>query len=404
MIKRLITLVLALIVTLIPSATVYAINKDDYRAIYGNWPQYVPRTCNTAGSGIIPSGTLPSSVPEPHNGLFTQAAAKYNVNPQYIAALFLSEQGNVWKPFDTGWASSPVGASGPFQFMPGTWSQYGVDGDGNGTKDIQNMVDATHSAANYISVGFKTNATTPLGTLEKPFTPGTFLLAAAQYNWGDGNVSRKTTPSSPLSAAPTETQNYVKNIFTLIDSGFTKSGHSRYPDPTSQVGSNDEAPTTSEACGISGVGLEKVVNVAKAELAKDVKEGDENMLGYSDGNDEPWCADFVSWVFKESGMAFTGGVSGGWRLPAVTSMQAWFKENAEYFDVGAKPPQPGDVAFYIGAQTPDGGSQSHVNIVIAVNGDTMTTIGGNEGNAVTQSEKTIKLDEQGLVGFGRRTQ
>ena len=90
-------------------------------------------------------------------------------------------------------------------------------------------------------------------------------------------------------------------------------------------------------------------------------------------------------------------------------MQQWFRSHpnkAEYFDVGKKIPQPGDVAFYIGAQTPDRDSGQHVNIVISVNveANTMVTIGGNESNGVRQSTRNIKLGDQNLVGFGRRLQ
>jgi murein DD-endopeptidase MepM/ murein hydrolase activator NlpD len=36
------------------------------------------------------------------------------------------------------------------QFMPGTWAHYGVDGDGDGDKDVYDQADAVHSAANYL--------------------------------------------------------------------------------------------------------------------------------------------------------------------------------------------------------------------------------------------------------------
>lgn len=45
---------------------------------------------------------------------------------------------------------SSAGALGPMQFMPRTWAHYGVDGDGDGEKDIWSPYDAVPGAANYL--------------------------------------------------------------------------------------------------------------------------------------------------------------------------------------------------------------------------------------------------------------
>ena len=44
-------------------------------------------------------------------------------------------------------------AMGPMQFLPGTWSRYAADGDGDGRADPQNLFDATLSAARYLCSG-----------------------------------------------------------------------------------------------------------------------------------------------------------------------------------------------------------------------------------------------------------
>lgn len=43
-----------------------------------------------------------------------------------------------------------AGAQGPMQFMPDTWASYGVDGDGDGVKNVFNPADAIFGAANYL--------------------------------------------------------------------------------------------------------------------------------------------------------------------------------------------------------------------------------------------------------------
>lgn len=45
---------------------------------------------------------------------------------------------------------SSAGALGPMQFMPATWKHYGVDGDGDGKKDIWSPYDAVPGAAGYL--------------------------------------------------------------------------------------------------------------------------------------------------------------------------------------------------------------------------------------------------------------
>ncbi|MFN2540054.1 MAG: lytic murein transglycosylase [Mycobacteriales bacterium] len=45
---------------------------------------------------------------------------------------------------------SSAGALGPMQFMPATWAQYAVDGDGDGKADIMSPYDAVPAAALYL--------------------------------------------------------------------------------------------------------------------------------------------------------------------------------------------------------------------------------------------------------------
>ena len=44
-------------------------------------------------------------------------------------------------------------AMGPMQFLPGTWSRYASDGDGDGKADPQNVYDASLAAARYLCSG-----------------------------------------------------------------------------------------------------------------------------------------------------------------------------------------------------------------------------------------------------------
>lgn len=119
------------------------------------------------------------------------------------------------------------------------------------------------------------------------------------------------------------------------------------------------------------------------------------MSKYSEGNDEPWCADFTSWVMRESGKPFANPNSGNWRIPGVMTLTDYLRaegrwEPADYL------PQPGDVVLY-DQPSPKG---QHVNIVVADNDGTLTTVGGAEGRGIGLS--TFKIaDDPGIQGFGR---
>lgn len=211
---------------------------------------------------------------------------------------------------------------------------------------------------------------------------------------------------------------YVAKVSSIIatiqkyiaDKGLFPPSSAVVPDATPPSGeASSSAATPPLVCNtpISSANTNDVVRIAEEELARHPIEYDATVLSYSDGVREAWCADFVSYVFNKAGSPFTGGSSGGWRIAAVLSMQAWFRNSSNgslYFAVGSQLPQPGDVAFYIGAQTPDGGSTRHVNIVVSVDAKngTMVTIGGNESNTVRKQTREIKLDASGLVGFGRK--
>lgn len=54
-------------------------------------------------------------------------------------------------------------AMGPFQFIPETWKRYGVDANGDGRVDPDNIDDAALSAARYLCVSSGGDMTTPEG-------------------------------------------------------------------------------------------------------------------------------------------------------------------------------------------------------------------------------------------------
>ncbi|MFD9334057.1 NlpC/P60 family protein [Streptomyces sp. NPDC060028] len=120
------------------------------------------------------------------------------LTPALLAAQLYSESG--WDPDIV----SPADARGIAQFIPGTWATHGIDGDGDGDRDIWDPNDAIPSAASY-----DCELARYVGKV--PGDPVKNMLAA--YNAGPGAViQHQGVP--PFR----ETEGYVKTITTLAKS------------------------------------------------------------------------------------------------------------------------------------------------------------------------------------------
>ncbi|WP_256816705.1 lytic transglycosylase domain-containing protein [Cytobacillus sp. Bac17] len=101
----------------------------------------------------IPAAILPGQVvPEEYKSIYKTAGERFGVDWYVLAAIH---------DIETDFSRiklmvSSAGAIGHMQFMPSTFSAYGVDGNGDGRKDPWNLEDAIHSAANYLAAsGYK---------------------------------------------------------------------------------------------------------------------------------------------------------------------------------------------------------------------------------------------------------
>src|SRR5690606_24091728 len=105
-------------------------------------------------------------------------------------------------------AVSPVGATGPWQFMYATAKGYGLTINSY-VDERKDPFEATYAAANYLKQSYDVY--------------GDWLLAIASYNCGQGNVNRAINRSgidNPTfwdiqSYLPTETRNYVPAFIAM---------------------------------------------------------------------------------------------------------------------------------------------------------------------------------------------
>jgi hypothetical protein len=112
-------------------------------------------------------------------------------------------------------------------------------------------------------------------------------------------------------------------------------------------------------------------------------------VNYSEGAQEEWCADFVSWIFNKAGDPFTGGRD-GWDLAGVEQIEdqgtsnsnfTWHPYTSNYI------PVPGDIAIFSwGGQANPNWAQSHTAIVTAVDtgSKTVTYLGGDQSNPLEE--------------------
>ncbi|GHF74182.1 transglycosylase [Streptomyces mashuensis] len=144
------------------------------------------------------AGVLSLSVPPQYKGLIEKAGTTCpGVSPNLLAALLSTESNFNPK------AQSPVGAQGIAQFMPSTWETSGVDGNGDGKRDVWDPEDAIPAAAKYLcSIADEIK--------DVPGNKQGNMLAA--YNAGSGAV-RKYGGVPPYK----ETQDYVKSIVALAE-------------------------------------------------------------------------------------------------------------------------------------------------------------------------------------------
>lgn len=87
-----------------------------------------------------------STIPAPYLALYRSAAGTCPGLPWTV----LAGIGAVETGHGANVHRSVKGAIGPMQFLPSTFAEYGVDGDGDGVADIHNPADAIYSAARYL--------------------------------------------------------------------------------------------------------------------------------------------------------------------------------------------------------------------------------------------------------------
>ena len=136
---------------------------------------------------------------------------------------------------------------------------------------------------------------------------------------------------------------------------------------------------------------QKIISLAKIEF-KAQSAGTK----FSQGAEEPWCANFVSYIMKQAGAPLKNPHTGGWRIPGTFTLREYYEANGRFKPANSGyQPLPGDVAIY--RNSPVFGD--HTNIVLKNDNGVLTTVGGNEMNRIRVFTNRDKQYD-GLLGYG----
>lgn len=164
---------------------------------------------NSNGGGAeLAAGTLrigAGAVPAQYAELIEAAAAACDQDlPAAVLAAQLYQESGFDPHADSGQAQ------GIAQFTPGTWTTSGVDGNGDGRKDVWDPADAIPAQ------GAKMCTLLHLATHHPEYNGTPIELALAAYNAGWGAVERfRGVP--PISFADGQTYHYVKNVMAAVE-------------------------------------------------------------------------------------------------------------------------------------------------------------------------------------------
>lgn len=142
---------------------------------------------------------------------------------------------------------------------------------------------------------------------------------------------------------------------------------------------------------------EQIIAIATKEIGVCENPPTSNKVKYNDwfyghsvsGTSYPWCATFICWVFKGTGLVP--------KTASCANMLEYFEGSNQI----VKTPKAGDLVFF--KYSTNNRRANHVGLVISVNGDVITTIEGNTSKTSQDNGgKVMKRTRKScIVAFAR---
>ena len=395
------------------AATNAPLSEAEMKAIINETPFYDPSSiqssCTDTTGNIAAGVNLPADILKLLNAnkaTYVAVGQAKNIPWQLLAALHYRETN-----LDA--SSNPAGGDGPYQIVSGKYPP--------GPITPAQFKTETEEAADFFLSKESSNLPNHQKKLSLDYTDAdTIKDTFFSYN-GRAQIYGTQAAQYGFSSStqPYEGSPYVMNKFDAKrqsmgiithDHGGVDGQDQRYGAFTIYAALAGVASTGNGCTGGAAAG--SIVAVALAELSKNVIEvPDGSNSGpdidqYTDHHPEPWCADFVSWVYMKAGKSFTGGSSGGWRIGFVPTLREWFQKNGTYTlrSENKFPPEPGDLIVLAGdaTATDSSGAEGHTGIVYQVSGTTVVTIEGNTSNKIAKRTYNNYSTNQQVTGWGKK--
>lgn len=399
--KRLLTTFFTLLICLVQTGAVSALSPEQKRIIdsgvyyFNTQPTPLRSNCSilTADVGNILTSAELTSI-EQNRPVYEAAAQEANIPWAMIATVHLKETRLS--------RSNPANGQGIYQFVNANGGPYPAGPVTDAEFERQTLL-----AANFLRSKLSANLEGNRELTKDGGTPETIKDTFFSYN-GRARVYAEQAESLGFNkeTQPYEGSPYVMNkADPQRDPAINKTtwGQIKRDHGSIEYPANDFYGAYVTYVAISGSGGQncsqdfrnRIVQIAREELALGANEAEGTYLKYTGGVHAEWCAYFASWVLDEAGVPFENGP-----IPAVSNIRAYARERGWYYEKNDSSftPQPGDLAIYKENLMP---FPSHVNIVVSYSAadNTITTIGGNETNTIREYTNPRTLPA--LSGFVR---
>lgn len=325
------------------------------------------------------------------------AAAAYGVNPKLVRAINQREQSGTSDFVVNDWDSNAAAGNpsgGPMQFVAPTFKAYARqarDANPAAWKGVQaswrnpyaQALAASWALANgkgkawaTYDAALKDAGGQLRGSTQTPPAPSS---GAASPSGASGTQSRFDQPTRAAMAAVFDTNPRMKRLLGMIDQA-----DATRVDVVRPTAGAAAAVTGGAAGGSTG---QKLVATALAEVGKTANDAMRYIKAAGGTGYEPWCGDFIQWVFAQRGLKQPPARS-------VPALMTWAKKNQRL----VKNPRPGDLVTF---DWQGDGIADHVEMVRNRIKGGVAAVGGNTSGPRAKSQVAAKNRTSSILGYVR---